>query len=722
MTDAHLNRFAPFVVPALAGIDRALSCTLSREMHFAALHTKTNNFAIRFIALTMHHNHSKLALVVATLAFAFSPTGYAQDKPAAASAEKITFDEHVKPIFRAHCLNCHNQGDSKGGLALDSYTATVEGGGSGEIVYDDGDPDASRLWQLVNHDDTPVMPPKQDKLPAAELAVIKAWIEGGILENSGSKAKAKKKNALAFVASTGAKPDGDAAMPQDIPQQVPVVSGRAAAVTAIAASPWAPLVAIAGQKQIVLYHSDTGELLGVLPMDEGIAQSLRFSRDGSFLIAGGGEHSVKGIVAVYDVKTGKRVATVGDELDTVFSADVNDKMSRIALGGPQKMLRIYDAGNGEKLFDIKKHTDWIFAVAFSPDGRFVASGDRSGGLYIWEANTGRLHLDLAGHKGAIHQLDFRDDSKVLASASEDGTVKLWDVDEGKQIKSFNAHGGGVTAVAFDHQARLVTAGKDNKASLWDASTKKLKDFVGMSEDVLEVAVSHDGKRIIYGDWTGQVLVAQTDDPKKVQKLAANPAPVSERIKSAKTAMVSIQAQLAPMKTAWDAAQVDVTATKKPVDDLQAQINALQAEAAKANQAVAASQEKLKVIDAALPNLTNLSRDLHDAVIAARVKLKSAPNETEAVAAAELKLAEQLTQLAQKRRARIAATTSIAANQKLAAVKKAESDQLAATMPPLKAKLDAASKLATQAKAKHDAVVANANAAKHKVDQLSAALK
>ena len=178
-------------------------------------------------------------------------------------AEKITFEEHVKPILRQHCANCHNQGEKMGGLALDSYVALIEGGGSGEVVYDDGDAEGSRLWQLINHDDTPVMPPNQAKMPAEQLAMIRKWLEGGILENSGSKVKAKKKNALAFVASGGGKPEGGGAMPETIPQRTPVVTKRAAAITAIAASPWAPLVAVAGQKQIVLYHADTHELLGI---------------------------------------------------------------------------------------------------------------------------------------------------------------------------------------------------------------------------------------------------------------------------------------------------------------------------------------------------------------------------------------------------------------------------------------------------------------------------
>ena len=94
----------------------------------------------------------------------------AQDKPTE-PAKKVTFEDDVKPIFRQHCFNCHNQNEKKGGLAIDSYSALLEGGGSGEIVYDDGDAEGSRLWQLVNHDDTPIMPPNQDKLPAEQLAV-----------------------------------------------------------------------------------------------------------------------------------------------------------------------------------------------------------------------------------------------------------------------------------------------------------------------------------------------------------------------------------------------------------------------------------------------------------------------------------------------------------------------------------------------------------------------
>ncbi len=175
---------------------------------------------------------------------------------------KVTFDDHVRPILREHCVVCHNQNGAKGGLALDSFGRTLEGGASGEVVFE-GDLESSRLWALVAHLEEPRMPPGQDKLADAKLDVIKTWIEGGLLENAGSKAKVKKTTTVA-VASGGAlgKPEGPAAMPTALWREPTIYTPRGSAVSAIASSPWAPLVAIAGQRQIALYHSDSGSAAG----------------------------------------------------------------------------------------------------------------------------------------------------------------------------------------------------------------------------------------------------------------------------------------------------------------------------------------------------------------------------------------------------------------------------------------------------------------------------
>ena len=647
---------------------------------------------------------------------------YADTAKSPEGQPKITYEEHVKPIFREHCLNCHNQGDKRGGLALDSYGVLMEGGGSGEVVYDDGDIEASRLWQLVNHDDTPVMPPSQPKVPTKQLELIQAWIEGGILENAGSKAKAKKKNALALAAPSAGKPEGPPPMPKSLPQQVPVVTNRAAAITAIGCSPWAPLVAVAGQKQISLYHTDSGQLLGVLPFAEGIAQSLRFSRDGRYLVAGGGEHSVKGIAAVYNIETGERLATVGDELDTVFDADCNDKMSRIALGGPQKMLRIFDATDGSLLFDLKKHTDWIYSVAFSPDGVLVASADRSGGLCVWEADTGRLYLDLTGHKGAVNSISWRDDSNVLASASSDGTVKLWDMVSGKAIKSINVNGGPVMSVCFDHKGQLVTASNDGKARLWDAAGKQIKEMPKMSDVALEVGITHDSSRVVHGDWNGEVKITLISDTAKSMPIAANPPPAKQRLKAAEAVLVTIKKQLAPLIAKQQETQKHLDALKRSSQVSEARLNQHRAKIAEIQKTIASTQTSAKQKITQVPGLVAQSRDQHDGVIAARLALGDSADATksEAIAVAELQLAKTLTGIATSRREAIRLEKQVPAMQKQiadlqATVKKSEADAAAQ-----KAKVTEAEKAFQQAKSAHDAVAGQLTEQERKKQELAAA--
>ena len=381
------------------------------------------------------------------------------------------------------------------------------------------------------------MPPDQDPLPKEKLEIIRQWIDGGLLENSGSKAKKRRGPSLTFTAD-GGKP-AEITMPESV-WRVPVQSPhRTAAASAIAASPWAPLVAIAGQRQVTLYHTDTSDLLGILPFPEGIPQVLQFSLDGAYLMVAGGTHASRGVASLYDVKTGDRLLSVGDELDTIFGADINSTLSNIALGGPQKLVRIFDTASGEVLHDLKKHTDWVYCVDYSPDGILVASGDRSGGLHVWEADTGRLYLDLVGHKGAIRGLSWRADSNVLVSASEDGTVKLWEMSAGKQLKSFVAHGGGATGVMMARDGRIVTSGKDKTVKLWKADGNAIATMPAFTEPALEVAISHDGEKIVGGDWNGRTLVWSVADPKQVSELASNPPPLDAQ----QAALVSRIAEL-----------------------------------------------------------------------------------------------------------------------------------------------------------------------------------
>jgi WD40 repeat protein len=548
--------------------------------------------------------------------FVTASTASAED---AKPAEKINFQDHVLPIFRAKCGTCHSAGEAKGGLVLENFAASMAGGASGPVV-EVGDLDGSRLWALISHKEQPAMPPKEPKLPDETLAVIRKWIEGGALETKDSVAKVKKKASLTLgtIDVSTDKPAGPPAMPENLPTESLAVSPRGNAVTALAASPWAPLLAVSGHKQVLLYNLDDFTLAGVLPFPEGTVHVLRFSRNGSLLLAGGGRGGQSGRVVVYDVKTGGRVFEIGAESDAVLAADISPNHGQIALGGPKKMVRVYSTADGELMFEMKKHTDWITAIEFSPDGVLLATGDRSNGLVVWEANTGREFYVLNAHTSTITSLSWRIDANVLVSASEDTTIRLWEMTNGSHVKGWGGHGGGATAVQFMRDGRIASNGRDRVAKIWDQNGAAVLQFAAQNDLGLKVAFSESAGAVITGDWTGAVRVFDAKDGKERAALATNPAPLTARLEAATQASAAAQA-------ASTQAAAQLAALQKVVADKKAAAEAAvkaSTEAAAAQVAATTAKAEADKVAAAQPELLKAAETAHTNSVAALEKAKT----------------------------------------------------------------------------------------------------
>jgi WD40 repeat protein/predicted nucleic acid-binding Zn-ribbon protein len=500
------------------------------------------------------------------------------DEPA-----KITFDEHIKPIFREYCSSCHNNNAKKSGLSLETYQATMAGGSSGEVLVA-GDLDSSRLYALTAHKEQPVMPPMADRIPQAKLDLLKTWVEQGMPENSGSAIRKPMASAAAIsVAATG-RPEGPPPMPTSVLKQTPLYTPKASAISALAASPWSPLIAVGGQMQVALYHTSTGQLLGIIPFPEGEPQSITFSRDGRLILIGGGRHSANGFAVLHDITTGNRIAKVGDELDIVLSADISDDNRWIAVAGPQKMVRVYDTLSGELKWEQKKHTDWIYAVRFSPDGLLLATADRAAGLVVWETGTGRMYADLPGHKNEIRSLAWRPDSGALISASLDGTLKMWDMNESKLIKSWDAHGGGAAAVAVANDGVIVSTGRDNKVKVWDAAGNAAGEMPALVEAGHEVAVSVDSTHVAAGDWAGNVRLWTRANPADEKRLAANPPTLEMTLQQSRDRFSQLAAVGQAALTELTQQQSQTIAVQKAWMDQQLQLPTLAAQLTEANNA------------------------------------------------------------------------------------------------------------------------------------------
>ncbi len=459
------------------------------------------------------------------------------------AADKITYDDHIFPIFESKCLNCHNPDKKKGDLDLSTYTGTMAGSSGGKIALS-GDGGSSKLFTVTVHTEEPVMPPEGDKIAKKDADLIRTWIDGGLLENKGSKAKKRPKPAFTLGSTpTGKRPEGPPPMPQDLLLEPVVTPTRSTVVADMDASPWAPLLAVTGQKQILLYHSDTLELIGVLPFPKGNPETISFHPSGKYLIAGGGIGGKSGTTVTWDITDGKEMMTMGKEFDSVLAADLRADLGGIALGGPSRLVKLWDTQEGEQLKSIKKHTDWVTAIAYSPDGVLLATGCRGSGVQVWEAATGNEFHSLRGHQKAIVDIKWRTDSNLVATASEDGTIRFWDMNQGKEVKRGAASGGGILALDYARNGKLICSTRDGRVKLWKADLTLEKQSQPFPEMITEVAFSHDGNRYFTADWNGQIEVWNTSDFQKVGELTTTPPSIEERIVSISEDKKAIEAEL-----------------------------------------------------------------------------------------------------------------------------------------------------------------------------------
>src|SRR5262245_48619855 len=88
----------------------------------------------------------------------------------------LTYEQHVRPIFKALCFQCHGEEEHpKAGLDLRLVRRMTAGGKGGPAVVP-GKPGESPLWDRVEADE---MPKGEKKLTAGQKEVVRRWIAEG---------------------------------------------------------------------------------------------------------------------------------------------------------------------------------------------------------------------------------------------------------------------------------------------------------------------------------------------------------------------------------------------------------------------------------------------------------------------------------------------------------------------------------------------------------------
>src|SRR4051812_2878742 len=93
-----------------------------------------------------------------------------------AHAAPLVFEKDIRPILKAHCFDCHGEGEKlKGGLDLRLRRFMLKGGDDGPVLVP-GKPEKSPIYKLVHSGE---MPRRDKKLTPQQVELIKEWIASG---------------------------------------------------------------------------------------------------------------------------------------------------------------------------------------------------------------------------------------------------------------------------------------------------------------------------------------------------------------------------------------------------------------------------------------------------------------------------------------------------------------------------------------------------------------
>ena len=110
----------------------------------------------------------------ATLVFFHASVACASDPGA-----KLRFERDIQPLL-TRCVTCHGAAKSRGGLRLDSKAGAIAMLDSGNKAVEPGRPQQSELLSRVRATDpNKQMPPKGERLTAAQVNLLERWIGEG---------------------------------------------------------------------------------------------------------------------------------------------------------------------------------------------------------------------------------------------------------------------------------------------------------------------------------------------------------------------------------------------------------------------------------------------------------------------------------------------------------------------------------------------------------------
>lgn len=422
----------------------------------------------------------------------------------------VSFSREVAPILVKQCQTCHGPEKSKSQYRLDTFERLSKPGKSKAAPIVAGSPAKSELYQLISTtDENDRMPQKADALPAAQIALIRRWIEQGAKYDAPNPA-----TPLASIVGTTSYPDP------------PAVYSRPVPITAIAFSPDGRELAASGYHEITIWDPSDGKLVHRIKGLPERIWGLAYSPDGKQIAVAAGEPGISGELRLCDrdaTTAGKTLERIGDMMLAVrFSPDGK----RIAAGGADNAARIFDADSGKRLVLIEQHADWVTDVAFSPDGSKLATASRDRSARVFDAATGQMLAAHLNHQEAIFGIAWSDDGKEIYTVGRDPDLHVWNAADGNPVskaegKVFLTNSDSFKVATGD--GKVFTCSADGIVREFEeGKASAMKSFPAAEDWVYCLALDPKTHHIAAGCHNGEIRIYDGDSGDLIEHFIAAP--------------------------------------------------------------------------------------------------------------------------------------------------------------------------------------------------------
>ena len=235
-----------------------------------------------------------------------------------------------------------------------------------------------------------------------------------------------------------------------------------------------------GGCDIIILDALTGSQTAVLSGHTSSVTSLSSSSDGTFLVSGSNDKTIK----LWDIQTGGIIKTLHGHTDRVCSVSISADDTMIASVAQDKRICLWNIRTG-KHFILERYKHLAGSVAFSPTNSQLLFSSSDGVVQQWDITSHKIGPPVLGD-----HVTFSPDSTQFVSW-ESWTVTIRNTDSRVTVMEFNLDDL-IDYYCFSPNGRFIAAAATCTIYLWDITGSKpclIQTLTGHIEPITSLVFS-----------------------------------------------------------------------------------------------------------------------------------------------------------------------------------------------------------------------------------------